>query len=194
MTAFNKSYLLTLAFVFGNEEQRAKTKDINLSLTFLYKMKKTILIGLAMACFTMSYAQKQFFKAEKMVETGVYYYPEAWNPEQWDRDFKKMADMGFEFTHMAEFAWAQIEPTEGVYDFKWLDKALELAAKHNLKVIMCTPSATPPVWLTRKYPEVMVEMPNGQTAQHGTREQYSWSSPKYRELTTKVVEAMAKHY
>src|SRR5674476_644136 len=40
----------------------------------------------------------------------------------------------------------------------------------------------------------MVEMPNGQTAQHGTREQYSWSSPKYRELTTKVVEAMAKHY
>lgn len=92
-----------------------------------------------MACFTMSYAQKQFFKAEKMVETGVYYYPEAWNPEQWDRDFKKMADMGFEFTHMAEFAWTQIEPSEGVYDFKWLDKALELAAKHNLKVIMCTP-------------------------------------------------------
>jgi len=157
-------------------------------------MKKAILIGLAMACFTVSYAQKQFFKAEKMVETGVYYYPEAWNPEQWDRDFKKMADMGFEFTHMAEFAWAQIEPSEGVYDFKWLDKALELAAKHNLKVIMCTPSATPPVWLVRKYPEVLVEMPNGQTAQHGTREQYSWSSPKYRELTTKVVEAMAKHY
>ena len=147
-----------------------------------------------MACFTMSYAQKQFFKAEKMVETGVYYYPEAWNPEQWDRDFKKMADMGFEFTHMAEFAWTQIEPSEGVYDFKWLDKALELAAKHNLKVIMCTPSATPPVWLVRKYPEVLVEMPNGQTAQHGTREQYSWSSPKYRELTTKVVEAMAKRY
>ena len=147
-----------------------------------------------MACFSMSYAQKQFFKAEKMVETGVYYYPEAWNPEQWDRDFKKMAEMGFEFTHMAEFAWAQIEPSEGVYDFKWLDKALELAAKHNLKVIMCTPSATPPVWLVRKYPEVLVEMPNGQTAQHGTREQYSWSSPKYRELTTKVVEVMAKRY
>ena len=147
-----------------------------------------------MACFSMSYAQKQFFKAEKMVETGVYYYPEAWNPEQWDRDFKKMAEMGFEFTHMAEFAWTQIEPSEGVYDFKWLDKALELAAKHNLKVIMCTPSATPPVWLVRKYPEVLVEMPNGQTAQHGTREQYSWSSPKYRELTTKVVEAMAKRY
>jgi len=129
-----------------------------------------------------------------MVETGVYYYPEAWNPDQWDRDFKKMEDMGFEFTHMAEFAWAKMEPTEGVYDFKWLDKAVELAAKHNLKVIMCTSSATPPVWLVRKYPEVLVEMPTGQSGQHGTRQHCSWSSPKYRELTTRLVEAQAKHY
>jgi len=135
-----------------------------------------------------------FFNPEKMVETGVYYYPEAWNPEQWDRDFKKMEDMGFEFTHMAEFAWAQMEPSEGVYDFKWLDKAVELAAKHNLKVIMCTSSATPPVWLVRKYPEVLVELPSGQTAEHGTRQHGSWSSPKYREMVTRLVAAQAKHY
>jgi beta-galactosidase len=77
----------------------------------------------------------------------VYYYPEAWNPDQWDRDFANMEKMGFEFTHFAEFAWAQLEPTEGKYDFGWLDKAVELAAKHHMKVIMCTPSATPPVWL-----------------------------------------------
>jgi len=157
-------------------------------------MKKTLIIGLTIACCSLSFGQKQFFKPEKMVETGVYYYPEAWNPDQWDRDFKKMAEMGFEFTHMAEFAWAQLEPTEGTYDFKWIDKAVELAAKYNLKVIMCTPVATPPVWLTKKYPEVLVVLPNGQTAMHGTREHYSWSSPKYQELSTKMVEAMAKHY
>jgi len=156
-------------------------------------MKKYLFIGAMLAFATLSNAQG-FFKPEKMVETGVYYYPEAWNPDQWDRDFKKMEDMGFEFTHMAEFAWAQMEPTEGVYDFKWLDKAVELAAKHNLKVIMCTSSATPPVWLVRKYPEVLVEMPTGQTGQHGTRQHCSWSSPKYRELTTRLVEAQAKHY
>ncbi|MDD5184938.1 MAG: beta-galactosidase [Paludibacter sp.] len=157
-------------------------------------MKKLIMLVLVLAYAWILSAQQTFFKPEKMVETGVYYYPEAWNPNQWDRDFKKMSEMGFEFTHMAEFAWAQLEPSEGVYDFKWLDKALELAAKNNLKVILCTPSATPPVWLVRKYPEVLVEMSTGQTGQHGTREHYSWSSPKYRELTTKVVEAMAKHY
>ena len=156
-------------------------------------MKKIILICVVLASITFSNAQS-FFKPEKMVETGVYYYPESWNPEQWDRDFKKMADMGFEFTHVAEFAWAQMEPTEGNYDFKWLDKAVELAAKHNLKVIMCTPSATPPVWLVRKYPEVLVGLSSGQTANHGTRQHCSWSSPKYCELTSKLVTAMAKHY
>ena len=157
-------------------------------------MKKLIMLGLILANTIVLFAQQSFFKPEKMVETGVYYYPEAWNPNQWDRDFKKMSEMGFEFTHMAEFAWAQLEPSEGVYDFKWLDNAVALAAKNNLKVILCTPSATPPIWLVRKYPEVLVEMPTGQTGQHGTREHYSWSSAKYRELTTKVVEAMAKHY
>jgi beta-galactosidase len=157
-------------------------------------MKFRLLIATVLLCSTAASAQQSFFSPEKMVETGVYYYPEAWNPAQWDRDFRKMAEMGFEFTHLAEFAWAQIEPSEGVYDFKWLDKAVELAAKHNLKVIMCTPSATPPVWLTKKYPEVLVVKSDGQQAQHGTREHYSWSSPKYQELTQKVVEAMAKHY
>ena len=156
-------------------------------------MKKTLFIGLLLVFAIVANAQG-FFKPEKMVETGVYYYPEAWNPDQWDRDFKKMADMGFEFTHMAEFAWVQMEPTEGNYDFKWLDKAVELAAKNNLKVIMCTPSATPPVWLVRKYPEVLVEMATGQKADHGTRTHCSWSSLKYNELTKKLVSAMAKHY
>lgn len=156
-------------------------------------MKKTLFIVLLIAVATVAKAQG-FFKPEKMVETGVYYYPEAWNPDQWDRDFMKMADMGFEFTHMAEFAWAQMEPTEGQFDFKWLDKAVELAAKHNLKVIMCTSSATPPVWLTRNYPEILIELQSGQTAEHGTRTHGSFSSPKYREMVTKMVAAMAKHY
>ena len=156
-------------------------------------MKKLLFIGLIVTIATLSKAQG-FFKPEKMVETGVYYYPEAWNPAQWDRDFKKMEDMGFEFTHMAEFAWAQMEPAEGQYDFKWLDKAVELAAKHNLKVIMCTSSATPPVWFMRKYPEVLIEISTGQTAQHGTRQHCSWSSPKYRDLVTKLDAAQAKHY
>jgi len=157
-------------------------------------MKKSLLFLLFAIYPVASVISQPFFKPENLVETGVYYYPEAWNPDQWDRDFKKMSDMGFEFTHMGEFAWAQIEPTEGNFDFKWLDKAVALAAKNHLKVILCTSSATPPVWLVRKYPEVLVRKPDGQMADHGTRQHGSWSSPKYRELVGKMVAALASHY
>jgi beta-galactosidase len=136
----------------------------------------------------------KYFDPAKMIETGVYYYPEAWDTAQWNRDFAKIAEMGFEFTHMAEFAWASLEPSEGKYDFAWLDKAVALAEKNGLKLIMCTPTPTPPVWLVRKYPEVLVVREDGIRADHGTREHYSWSSAKYRELTQKLVTEMAKHY
>ena len=72
-----------------------------------------------------------------------------------------MHELGFEFTHFAEFAWAQLEPEEGRYDFAWLDRAVALAAKYDLKVIMCTSTATPPVWMSRKYPEILLKNEDG---------------------------------
>ena len=98
-----------------------------------------------------------WFNDKDLTLTGVYYYPEHWDESQWERDFKKMHELGFEFTHFAEFAWAQLEPEEGRYDFAWLDKAVALAAKYDLKVIMCTSTATPPVWMSRKYPEILLK-------------------------------------
>lgn len=156
---------------------------------------KKMLIFISFLLLQTSYSFSQtYFDDKKLIETGVYYYPEAWDSTQWDRDFSNMAKMGFEFTHFAEFAWAMLEPAEGEYDFKWLDRVIELASKHSIKVIMCTPTATPPVWLTKKYPEVLLTKENGQKAIHGTREHYSWSSRKYRELTEKIVTEMAKRY
>ena len=157
-------------------------------------MKRFFTLLIISFLIPLSVFAQEYFNKEKLIETGVYYYPEAWDSSQWDRDFQNMAKMGFEFTHFAEFAWAMLEPAEGQYDFKWLDKAVELAYKHGLKVIMCTPTATPPIWLTTKYPEVLVIKENGQRAMHGTREHYSWSSKKYRELTEKIVTEMAKRY
>jgi beta-galactosidase len=164
-------------------------------------MKKlfSILAGIGMLFFSNGKAQdasnpRKFFPKEKLMQVGVYYYPEHWPQTQWERDFKNMAAMGFEFTHFAEFAWAQLEPEEGKYDFVWLDKAVELAAKNNIKVIMCTPTPTPPAWLTRKYPDVLVVKDDGIKGQHGTREHVSWSSTKFRELTEKLMVEMGKHY
>lgn len=150
---------------------------------------------LLLLAFTFTTAAAQpWFQPQDLTVTGVYYYPEHWDESQWDRDFQKMEELGFEFTHFAEFAWAQLEPAEGQYDFAWLDRAVALAAKHHLKVVMCTSTATPPIWLTRKYPEVLVRHEDGRVEDHGARQHASFASPKYRELSFKMIEALARHY
>jgi len=135
-----------------------------------------------------------FFKSDHPTTVGCYYYPEQWPEEEWNRDLKNMAELGFEFTHFGEFAWALMEPEEGHYDFEWLDKAIDLAAKNNLKVILCTPSAAPPVWLVQKHPEILMVNEDGKTMQHGSRQQGSWSSEVYKKYIAKIVEALALRY
>ena len=116
-----------------------------------YMIKSKILAILCVSLLTLSTTAhpSSWFNDKDLTLTGVYYYPEHWDENQWERDFKKMHELGFEFTHFAEFAWAQLESEEGRYDFAWLDRAVALAAKYDLKVIMCTSTATPPVWMSR---------------------------------------------
>ncbi|KJF45634.1 beta-galactosidase [Draconibacterium sediminis] len=135
-----------------------------------------------------------YFPPEELTSVGAYYYPEHWDESQWERDIKKMAEMGFEFTHFAEFAWAQLEPEEGVYDFAWLDRAVALADKYKLKVVMCTSTATPPVWLVRKHPDILKQHENGTKMDHGSRQHASFSNEYYRSYSLKMIEELAKHY
>ncbi len=160
-------------------------------------MKRVFLFLFCVCAGTLSsFSQniKSWFADKDLIQTGVYYYPEHWDESQWERDFKQMHDLGFEFTHFAEFAWAQLEPEEGKYDFAWLDKAVALAAKYKLKVIMCTSTATPPVWLSRKYPEILIKEEDGTVLDHGARQHASFASPLYRELAFKMIEKLARHY
>lgn len=140
------------------------------------------------------FAQQAWFNEKDLTLTGAYYYPEHWNESQWERDLKQMHELGFEFTHFAEFAWAQLEPQEGVYDFAWLDRAVALADKYGLKVVMCTSTATPPVWLSRKYPEILIKNEDGTVLDHGARQHASFASPLYRKLASRMIEALARHY
>ncbi|MFA9191019.1 beta-galactosidase [Flavobacterium sp. FZUC8N2.13] len=153
-------------------------------------------LALLLLFSTATFAQKieRFFPSKDLTTVGVYYYPEHWDPAQWERDFQNMEKMGFEFTHFGEFAWAQLEPEEGKYDFKWLDKSLELAKKYNLKVILCTSTATPPVWLVRKHPEVLATMEDGSKMDHGTRQHATFSSNYYRTYSMKMIAELAKRY
>lgn len=136
----------------------------------------------------------RFFPENKLVTTGIYYYPEQWDKSQWERDIKKIASMGFEFVHLAEFAWYKMEPQEGKYDFAWLDEVVELCRKNNLKVLMCTPSATTPVWMRIKYPETFIMDGHYIRGENGTRGLGSIADAKYKLFVEKIVTEMARRY
>lgn len=137
---------------------------------------------------------KTWFPPDQLMSIGVYYYPEAWPESQWERDIANIRKLGFEYIHLAEFAWAFMEPSEGNFQFAWLDRVVALAQRNGLKVVLCTPSATPPVWLTRAHPEILMINADGHRMDHGSREHADWSSPVYRQYVERIDAKMAEHY
>ncbi|QDH22342.1 beta-galactosidase [Saccharibacillus brassicae] len=130
----------------------------------------------------------------KQLELGVCYYPEHWQEELWEDDFRRMRELKMSTIRVGEFAWALLEPQEGVFEFGLFDRALDAAHRHGLKVILGTPTATPPAWLTHKYPEVLNAAQDGTLYRHGMRRHYNYNSPKYRELCAIITREMAVHF
>jgi beta-galactosidase len=127
-------------------------------------------------------------------QLGVCYYPEHWPEDLWADDFGRMRDLGFSVIRVAEFAWTIFEPEESTFSFALFDRAIALAHEHGLKVILGTPTATPPAWLTHKYPEVLNVTQTGVQHQHGMRRHYNYNAPVYRELSARIVRKLAEHY
>jgi beta-galactosidase len=136
----------------------------------------------------------RFFPAKDLMPIGVYYYPEHWPQAQWERDFARMEAMGFEFVHMGEFAWAFMEPEEGRFEFAWLDRAIELAARHHLRVILCTPTPCPPAWMGEKYPQTFLVGADGRQREHGSRGNNALNDPTYLRLSERIITEMARRY
>lgn len=131
---------------------------------------------------------------QNKITLGVCYYPEHWDEALWENDLDRMLEHGIEVVRIAEFAWNKFEPTEGCYHYDFFDRFLELTKQKGMKVIFGTPTATPPAWLTDKYPEVLNAKEDGTLYRHGLRRHYNYNSPKYQEFTRRLIENLASHY
>jgi beta-galactosidase len=125
---------------------------------------------------------------------GTDWYPEQWPEARWETDLSMMEAAHLNVARLAEFAWSRMEPSEGQFDFEWLERAIRLAEKHHIAVVLGTPTAAPPAWLTQKYPETLRMEPDGQRVTHGNRAQGSVTSVKYREFCRRIAEEMARHF
>ena len=95
---------------------------------------------------------------------GVCDYPEHVPWDQWKHYPARQREMGLTYVRIAEFAWSRIEPVPGEFEWQWLDGAVEALHAEGLKVVMCTPTATPPAWLIRKHPEILLHGQSGPCA------------------------------
>lgn len=125
---------------------------------------------------------------------GAAWYPEHWPEARWQRDLALMEAAHVNVVRIAEFSWSTLEPSEGQYNFEWLDRAIAAAGAHHIKVVLGTPTAAPPAWLTQKYPEVLRVNENGRVEEHGNRLHYNFTSPRYLSLTRAIAEKMAIRY
>jgi len=125
---------------------------------------------------------------------GVDYYPDHTPETLWDEDARMMADFGFTNVRIAEFAWGLMEPSEGKFDFAWLHRAVETLHKYNIAVILGTPSAAPPPWLTAKYPEIVEVNAQGMPLKPGGRRFTCPTNKTYRRLSNTIAGEMARAF
>jgi len=125
---------------------------------------------------------------------GADYYPEHWDRSFWKKHVELMKVYGIEWVRIGEFMWSVVERSDGEFDFSLLDEAIELLSENGIKIILGTPTATPPAWLVSKYPEILPVDWNGRVRGFGSRRHYSPNSKAYLEYALRIVEQYASRY
>ena len=127
---------------------------------------------------------------------GGDYNPDQWLdcPEVLEDDIRLLKGAGINSVSVGIFAWAALEPQEGVYTFEWLDKVIDRLYENGIYTILATPSGARPAWLDKKYPECMRTNSEGVQNTHGRRHNHCYTSPKYRELVWNMNRKLAERY
>ncbi|MCK0148406.1 beta-galactosidase [Marivita sp. S6314] len=125
---------------------------------------------------------------------GTCYYPEHWSRDIWEEDAARMAALGLTWVRIGEFAWSRIEPSEGAFDWAWLDDAIEVLGAAGLKVVLGTPTATPPRWICDKHPDMFAVDAEGRPRGFGSRRHYCFSHDGYLNECRRIVTDVAKRY
>lgn len=122
------------------------------------------------------------------------FYPEYLPRARWEASFAQVADAGIEAIRFGEFAWGVLEPEEGEYRWEVFDAAFDMAERFGLKVMLCTPTACPPVWLAQGYPDALPVNDRGERVGFGGRQHRCYNSLSMREHTRDIVARLAERY
>lgn len=125
---------------------------------------------------------------------GTCYYPEHWPEEIWAEDARRMADLGLTWVRIGEFSWSRLEPSPGDLQWDWLDRAIQILGDAGLRVVLGTPTATPPRWMLDRHPDMLAVDRDGHPRKFGSRRHYCFSHLGYRAESQRITRLMAERY
>jgi beta-galactosidase len=125
---------------------------------------------------------------------GAPYYPEHWTEADRQEDPAHMAAAGVNAVRIGEFAWDRMEPEPGKIDFSFFDEQIARLGAAGVGTILCTPTATPPRWLTVGHPDWMRIDESGKRMDHGNRQHCCTTNEEFRAESRRITSAMAGHF
>jgi beta-galactosidase len=109
-------------------------------------------------------------------------------------DLKLMKESGMSVVRVGESTWSLFEPSEGEFEFDWMDRIIEGLHANGIKVILGTPTYSMPAWLWYKHPEVLVDYEKGGKAFYGIRQNMDITNPTFLFYAERVIRKMMEHY
>ena len=125
---------------------------------------------------------------------GGDYNAEQWPEAVWQEDVRLMREAGVNLVSIGMFSWVTMEPSEGNYDFEWLDRLINLLYSNGVRVDLGTPTASPPAWFFRAHPEARHVTRDGKVLGFGSRGMPAPTSTAYREAASRITSELAKRY
>ena len=124
-------------------------------------------------------------------QLGSDYYPEHFPIENVSKDASLMKAGGLNIVRMGDFAWFKMQPDSNTYTLDWLVKTVDTLGKHQIKTLLCTPTAAIPKWMFDQYPDIMQVTETGQRKSYGKRRHACLNNETYRNYSVKIAQQLA---
>ncbi|MEP7285665.1 MAG: beta-galactosidase [Chloroflexota bacterium] len=125
---------------------------------------------------------------------GAAYYHEYQPYDRLDQDIELMQQAGLTVVRLGESTWTSWEPQDGIFEFAWMDRVIDVLHGAGIKVIFGTPTYAIPAWLHRKHPDLMAQYGQGKRAYYGARQNMNHAHAAFRFHAERVVRQLVRHY
>ncbi|MGB8475776.1 MAG: beta-galactosidase [Candidatus Acidiferrum sp.] len=122
------------------------------------------------------------------------YMPADLQPGRLEKDVALMKAAGITVVRMGESTWSLWEPSDGHFEYAWMDRVVDAMGKAGIKVIMGTPTYSIPTWMAHAHPEILARPLGDGYVGYGMRQNMDFDNPKYRFYAERVITNLVTHY